>query len=45
MLQTLHLGYNYNLMLDDQKINHDAKWLSKLSSLSSLDLSFVIDVG
>ncbi|XP_028767318.1 receptor-like protein 43 [Neltuma alba] len=44
MLQTLQLGDNFNLTLDEQN-NHDAKWLSKLSWLSSLDLSFVSDFG
>ncbi|XP_028760803.1 receptor-like protein EIX1 [Neltuma alba] len=44
MLQTLELGGNFKLTLDEQN-NHDAKWLSELSSLSSLDLSSVSDVG
>ncbi|XP_028760800.1 receptor-like protein EIX1, partial [Neltuma alba] len=44
MLRTLQLGGNSNLTFDQQS-NHDAKWLSELSSLSSLDLSSVSDVG
>ncbi|XP_028767322.1 receptor-like protein EIX1 [Neltuma alba] len=44
MVQTLELRGNSHLTFDQQN-NHDAKWLSKLSSLSSLDLSSLSDVG
>ncbi|XP_028773272.1 receptor-like protein EIX2 [Neltuma alba] len=43
MLHTLQLGYNMNLTVANRK-NSDAEWISKLSLLTNLDLSYVSDV-
>ncbi|KAI9098520.1 hypothetical protein K1719_025145 [Acacia pycnantha] len=44
MLHTLQLGYNVNLTIANQN-NDGVEWISKLSLLTDLDLSYVSGVG